>query len=136
MARKIIFPIKMKHNIYTQDEFKERFMLKKYSIDNDINSLLVRPIVHQKKPFYDRTESSSNNQIYYNKTIFLKPILRDEKSYTEYKILKPNKIKYLNNVKNFNFINMGSGSGSYLSSASCMILGINFCICGYGLDLI
>lgn len=134
MARKIIFPIKMKHNIYTQNEFKQRFMLKKYSIDNNINSLLVRPIVHQKKQSI--SENPNNNQMHYNKSIFSKPILRDEKSYTEYKILKPNKIKYINNVKKFNFLNMGSGSGSYLSSASCITLGINFCICGYGLDLI
>lgn len=137
MARKLIFPIKMKlsGDTYTKIEFKKRFILTPRTINKSIHSLLVRPIVHQSK--HKQSFVSSDNLPYYNKVTFSKPVLRNEKYYTEYKILKPNNFKY---IKKVNWINMGSGSGSgsgsNLSSASCMIFETNFFICGYGLNLI
>ncbi len=139
MARKLIFPIRMKNSgdTYTKTEFKKRFILNTCTINKNMHSLFVHPIVHQSKRNQNVVPITNNDSPNYDKATFSQPVLRSEKYYTQYKILKPNNFKY---IKKFNHIYIssgsGSGSGSYLSSASCMILKINFFICGYGLNLI
>lgn len=150
MAKKIKFPLKMNQRIYTQHEFRLKFLLNKYTQNssiaflrpisrNDLLSTKVSNISDYKYEAESLPKPKIFNQDYApkricNKLSFLKPIARNENLYIQngYKkyIEKKSKLKYINNINTTMSSTFTSGSfSSFNLDEDCNI-------CGYGLELI